>query len=163
MKPAVAETLLIRRYGAADHEAVLRLHKIVLRHAGVYAEGHEDELDGDLDDIDTVYLRNNGEFLVGVHDDRVVAMGALRRTSDERAEIKRMRVAPALQGRGFGQEILTALEERAAELDYTKLHLDTTTRQRAARHLYAKNGYCEVRRAAIGLFEGVFFERNLVG
>jgi GNAT superfamily N-acetyltransferase len=40
-------------------------------------------------------------------------MGAFRRTDPERAEIKRMRVHPDYQGRGFGQIILSELEARA--------------------------------------------------
>ncbi len=54
-------------------------------------------------------------------------MGALRRTTNEWAEIKRMRVHPDFQRRGFGQMILEALEARAVALGYAALHLDTTT------------------------------------
>jgi N-acetylglutamate synthase-like GNAT family acetyltransferase len=63
-----------------------------------------------------VYLKNQGEFLVGVCEGRIVAMGALRRTTNERAEIKRMRVHPDFQRCGFGQMILEALETDAISI-----------------------------------------------
>lgn len=68
-------------------------------------------------------------------------MGAVRRTSADKAEIKRLRVHPDMQRRGFGQQILSELEIRAAGLGYRVLHLDTTTNQVAAQALFAKNGY----------------------
>ena len=76
-----------------------------------------------------------------------MAMGALKRTSGRRAEVKRMRVRPGCWRRGYGREVLSALERRAAELGYVTLHLDTTVGQTAARRLYEKNGFREARRA----------------
>ena len=99
--------------------------------------------------------------MVGVLDGRVVAMGALRRVSSGRAEIKRMRVQPVLQGRGFGRALLDT-STSAAELGYSTLHLDTTVNQRAARCLYEGNGYRELRRGRIGSFDCDFYERNAV-
>ena len=99
---------------------------------------------------------------MGVLDGRVVAMGALRWVSPAEAEIKRMRVQPVLQGRGYGQALLDALHRRAARLGYSTLRLDTAVRQRAARNLYERNGYREVRRGRIGPFDCVFYERRAV-
>jgi GNAT superfamily N-acetyltransferase len=143
------EGLKIRRYEPEDRETVRRLHDVALRDAGAHAEDED--------------LEGGGEFLVGLYEGWIVAMGALRPMGPGRAEIKRMRVEPDFQRRGFGQQVLTALEERAAALGYTRLHLDTTVRQRAARGLYARNGYREVRRGSIGPFECVFYEKALPG
>ena len=110
-------------------------------------------LDEDLDRIEEVYLADGGEFLVGTVGERLVAMGALKRTSARCAEIKRMRVRPERWRRGYGQQVFSALERRAAELGYSALHLDTTVGQTAARQLYEKNGFREVRRAHMRRFE----------
>jgi len=88
-------------------------------------------------------------------------MGALKRTSGLRAEIKRMRVRPECWRWGHGQAMLWALERRAAGLGYSTLHLDTTVGQTAARRLYEKNGFREVGRARSGGFECVFYEKGL--
>lgn len=89
-------------------------------------------------------------------------MGALKDISPERAEVKRMRVAPAFRGRGFGQEILDMLHCRAAELGCATLHLDTGTNHRAAQNLYEANGYRETRRGMVGPVECVFYEKSIL-
>jgi GNAT superfamily N-acetyltransferase len=152
--------LHIRRYESGDKDAVRRLHDDALNEVGAHlGSGPWDE---DLDEIEDLYLDSGGEFIVGVMDSEVVAMGALRRISPETAELKRMRVRPDLQGRGYGQAILDALHRRAAELGYSTLRLDTTVQQRVAQHFYIKNGYHEVRRGNIGPFECIFYERDVV-
>ena len=152
--------LRIRRYEPGDKEAVWRLHNEALDAVGAHL-GNGD-WDDDLHGIGGAYLEAGGEFLVGVLDGRVVAMGALRRISHEEAEVKRMRVEPALQGRGYGRALLEALHRRAAGLGYSTLRLDTTVHQRAARSLYEGSGYREARRGRIGPFDCVFYERKAV-
>ena len=155
-----SEPLHIRRYEPSDKRAVRCLHDDALNEVGAHlGSGPWDE---DLDDIEHAYLESGGEFLVGILQGEVVAMGALRRVPPDGAEIKRMRVRPDLQRRGFGQTMLDALHRRAAELGYSTLHLDTTVQQRAARHLYVKNGYREVGRGSVGPFWCVFYERGVV-
>lgn len=137
---------------------VRRLHDEALYEVGAHlGEGSWDE---DLDRVEEVYLRNGGEFLVGTWEGRVVAMGAFRKTSTEAAQVTRMRVEPGLQGRGFGQQLLDALEHRATELGYTTLHLDTTVQQKAAQRLYARNGYREVGHTKVGPFDCILYEKH---
>ena len=155
----IRESLHIRRFEPGDGEDVRRLHEAALREVGAFIE--DPELDEDLLDIEASYL-GSGEFLIGELEGRMVAMGALRRTGPDLAEVKRMRVEPAYQGRGYGQNILTTLEKRAADLGYRNLHLDTAVHLEAARHLYERNGYREMRRGKIGSLDCVFYEKNLV-
>ncbi len=131
-------TLQIRRYEASDLTDVLRLHEDALRDVGAYVE--EEGWDEDLQDIESSYLED-GEFLVGIYDGQLIAMGAFRKTGAEHVEIKRMRVDTDFQGRGFGQAILSVLEERAAEKGCGALRLDTTIGQEGAQRLYVRNGY----------------------
>lgn len=150
--------IAIRRYRAADHDSVRRLHDVAMHEAGIHlGEGPWYE---DLDEIEDAYLDNGGEFLVGAFGDEVVAMGAVK-TTEDLAEIEYMRVAPELQRHGLGQVLLTALEELAAELGYRTLHLDTAVRQEAARRLYERNGYREARRAKKGDLDCVFYEKRV--
>jgi GNAT superfamily N-acetyltransferase len=160
MDTSEIEPLHIRRYEASDKRVVRRLHDDALNEVGAHlGSGQWDE---DLNEIEDVYLGSGGEFLVGVLEGEVVGMGALKRLSPDAAEIKRMRVRPGLQGRGYGQAILDVLHRRAAELGYSTLHLDTTVQQRVARGLYLKNGYREVGRGSVGPFWCVFYERGFV-
>jgi GNAT superfamily N-acetyltransferase len=152
--------LHIRRYEPGDKRAVRRLHDDALNEVGAHlGTGPWDE---DLDDIEGVYLGSGGEFLVGILEGDVVAMGAIKRDSPDVAEVRRMRVRSDLQGRGYGQAMLDALHRRAAGLGYSTLHLDTTVQQRVARRLYLKNGYREVGRGSIGPFDCIYYERGAV-
>jgi ribosomal protein S18 acetylase RimI-like enzyme len=104
----------------------------------------------------------DGEFLIGECDGLLVAMGALKRTSpEERAEIKRMRVHPEYQGRGYGQLMLDELEVRARVLGYQTLHLDTSILQIPAQRLYEKNGFREVGRDSYQGLEVILYEKQL--
>lgn len=151
--------MLIRRYSVLDLDEVWRIHLLALGEAGVEpTNAHYD----DIKNIDLLYLERGGEFLVGAVDDYVVAMGGLKRTSANKAEIKRMRVHPLHQRRGYGEAILRELERRAAELGFATLHLDTLVTQVGAQKLYAKHGYRETGRESIDGFDCVLFEKSLV-
>jgi hypothetical protein len=84
--------LILRRYESTDHPAVWELHKIALDAVG--ANAGNGPWNDDLRQIEAVYLQSGGDFLVGICEGRLVAMGALKRTDTDRAEIKRMRVHP---------------------------------------------------------------------
>ncbi len=152
--------LWIRRFQDSDHDAVWALHHDALHDAGAHAGSGP--WDDDLHAISRVYLEQGGDFIVGLVDDELVAMGAVRRSGPRRAEIKRMRVAPHLQRRGFGRRVLEHLESRAAEFGYTQLQLDTTADQLAAQALYRRHGYRETAREQRDRFELIFYEKNLI-
>ena len=150
----------IRRYGESDHDEVWSLHNVALQEiSGAHAGNGP--WDDDLHHIKETYLDGGGEFVVGVEGGRIVAMGALKRSSSDRAEIKRMRVHPDSQRRGFGRAVLQRLEARAVELGYTALHLDTTVQQISAQKLYIHSGYAETGRDRFGSFDVILYEKSL--
>ena len=152
-------SLVIRRYAEADHARVLELHILGLKQ--FEANSPRGSWDADIDDIERRYFGNGGEFLVGELDGKVVAMGGFWRKTEKMAEIKRMRVDPDYQGRGFGQAILAELESRARSLGYTSLFLDTLPTMTPARHLYAKNGFVQTGTKRVGRFEAILYEKTL--
>lgn len=104
----------------------------------------------DFDDIEGIYLHNQGDFLVGTIDNKIVAMGGLRKFDEQTVEVRRMRVDPDLQRKGYGQIILDALEKRANDLGYSILMLNTSAKQIPAQKFYEKNGYKEIKRETEG-------------
>src|SRR3989344_6586788 len=105
LKPAVpygGNKFEIRQYRPGDKEDAYALHVEALSAAGTYVSGGNWE--DDFKDIQSVYIKTGGDFLVGTLDDEIVAMGALKKIAQDKAEIKRMRVKPALQRNGFGQK-----------------------------------------------------------
>jgi ribosomal protein S18 acetylase RimI-like enzyme len=153
------DKLIIRRYLSADHDAVWDLHNAALQDTGAHLGNGP--WDDDLHRIEAAYLETGGEFLVGELGGWIVVMGALKPVDAGTAEVKRMRVDPAFQRRGFGQEMLSALETRARALEFRRLILDTSVRQKAALRLYQKNGYRETGRRKIRHLDLIDFEKEL--
>ena len=101
----------------------------------------------DLQDIPGRYFPS-GNFLVGVHDSRIVAMGGVRQKLDNLGEpiegvatIGRMRTEFGLQGCGIGRRLLETLEAQARALRYGSVVLSTSVEQEKAIRLYELNGY----------------------
>ena len=127
--------LKIRRYRKSDLNEVKNLHVLALKDADAYLGSGQ--WDDDINHIEEVYLKD-GEFIVGLLNKEVIAMGAIKKISNEIAEIKRMRTHPNFQRKDYGQLILNRLEKRAQVLGFKKLQLDTTIKQTAAQKFYEK-------------------------
>ena len=82
-----------------------------------------------------------GAFLVIYAAGKPVAGGGLKRDDDGVAEIKRMYVVPEARRQGLGRTLLEALEDRARELGYARIRLDTGERQPHAQAMYQRAGY----------------------
>ncbi|WP_307796446.1 GNAT family N-acetyltransferase [Actinomadura barringtoniae] len=171
--------LHMRRYRAADHAVVLDLHREGLAQVGL-RPGDGVYYDHDFFRMEDIYLRNDGEFIVGELDGRIVAMGGLRRADlvpggSARAfggyvpgapkldavEMVRLRVSPSVQRRGYGTAVVQALEERAAEFGYRVLRADTTELQGPALALYRGFGWSETKREVIGGIVNIYLEKRL--
>ena len=174
--------LRLRRYRADDHDTVLHLHREGLAQVGL-RPGDGVYYDHDFFRMEDIYLRDDGEFLVGELDGRIVAMGGLRRAdlvpagpgrpgralggyaaggpAPDAAEMVRLRVHPDVQRRGYGRAVVAALEQRAAEYGYRILRGDTTEAQQPALRLYRSFGWTEVRREEIGGIVTIYLEKPL--
>lgn len=153
----------VRSFEPEDWGVVVELHRLGLEQTG--ADAGPGPWDDDLRSAQTIvatYIDSGGDFMVGLVDGRVIAIGALRPSGSGRAEIKRMRVHHAFQGHGYGRSLLAHLESRAHELGIEVLHLDTTTLQHAAIGLYTTSGYQEAGRRHDGPFEEILFEKRLL-
>ena len=81
---------MIRQYKSADLEAVKRLHFEGLKQFNAYIGNPN--LDKDMETIEETYIHNGGDFLVGLVDNKIIAIGAFRKYDEQTAEIKRIRV-----------------------------------------------------------------------
>lgn len=154
------EQVQFRQYEQDDNEQVRKLHEVALRSTNAF--GESGKWDSDLDDIESTYINDGGDFIVGLLNDEIVAMGAFKRISDTVAELKRMRIKPDLQGKGLGRGLLAMLESSVKNKGYTEIRLDTTVNQVAAQHLYETSGYVEVRRETDGWpLEMIFYHKQL--
>src|SRR5919197_1415238 len=110
------------RYQPEFKEPMLALHRSAIEGFKLGMSQQQDE--ADLMAVEEVYLSSSGEFLLGFISERLVAMGGFKRLSDDWAELRRMRIARDLQGRGYGTLLLRELERRAFRSGVRALCLD---------------------------------------
>lgn len=150
----------VRRYTATDNTIVWQLHRLGLAEIGIKPR-NKNPWEKDLDNIENVYLQD-GDFLVGEIKGKVVAMGAFKKITDEIAEIKRIRVHPDFQRKGFGTAIIRELEGRAKKLDFKKMILNTNIKWIKAQNFYTKNSYKETGRKIFGKkYHAIFYQKDL--
>jgi putative acetyltransferase len=84
-------------------------------------------------------------FLIAEDDHGLpVACGGLRRINDTHGEIKRMYVNPDSRGTGAAVLVLRELEQRARDLGWSRLVLETGDRQPDAIRFYEREGYTRI-------------------
>ncbi len=156
----VKQVMQIRRYQSEDIEAVKKLHYAGLRQIGINRVYNPD-YDYDFDNLEETYVNNKGDFLVGLDNEDIVVAGAIRKKTRYKAEIKRIRVREDYQRQGYGGIILLKLIERARELGYKELYLDTLASNVPAQRLFQKYGFIETRRAKAGPYDLICYGKSL--
>jgi GNAT superfamily N-acetyltransferase len=147
------------RYQPEYKEPMLALHRSAIEGFALGMSQQQDE--ADLVAVEEIYLRSHGEFLLGFIGERLIAMGGFKRLSDGLAELRRMRIARDLQGRGYGTLMLRELERRAFQLGVHTLCLDTARRRPLTLEFYRKHGYQETGQSFYGAVETVQFSKTL--
>lgn len=97
-----------------------------------------------LADIERNFLAVGGEFFVVEDGGHLIGMGGIRPNTAQQAEVLHIRVHPARRRLGVGRLLMTALEDRAREIGYAELHLDTASNQPDAVAFYRSLGYTQV-------------------
>lgn len=82
-----------------------------------------------------------GAFLVAWMGTEAVGCGGLRARDGDIGEIKRMYTRPTARRLGVARALLAGVEQRASELGYRRLVLETGTKQPEAIGLYRTSGY----------------------
>ncbi|GGH13054.1 GNAT family N-acetyltransferase [Paenibacillus segetis] len=85
-------------------------------------------------------------FVIAYDSDVPVGCGAIRRVDHDVVELKRFFVEVDYRKRGIAGKILRYLEERAINLNYGVIRLETGAPQSESIYFYKKHGYTEIER-----------------
>jgi ribosomal protein S18 acetylase RimI-like enzyme len=153
--------LTIRPFRPDDRAALLALNAYGLEAAGIAAA--DDYYRGeDFDNLENTYTAAAGGcMLVGEQDEKIVAMGGIRRVDESTCELLRMRVYPDYQGRGYGRTILELLEREASRLGYRCVTLVTGENQHPAIDLYVRHGYRTTLREVLAGMPSLHMSKDL--
>jgi GNAT superfamily N-acetyltransferase len=88
-----------------------------------------------------VYGPPTGDIVLAHLRSNLVACGALRRWEPKVGEIKRIYIRPDHQGPGFGPILTGALLDRARELGYERVRVDTLPKMAGAIQFYQAMGF----------------------
>ena len=61
-------------------------------------------------------------------------------------ELQKLYLDDAVKGRGWGYGLIRFIEDRAMEMNFQRIYLETHTNLQAAIHIYEKSGYREIER-----------------
>ncbi len=70
-------------------------------------------------------------------------------------ELQKLYLAPEAQGKGLGYTLIRRIEEKARELGYRRIYLETHTNLAAAIHVYERSGYREIPRPKSAVHSGM--------
>ena len=104
-----------------------------------------------------------GDFLLLLRDGATIGGGGFMSHDDDTAELKRIWTLPSQRRQGLARCVVSALEERAAALGYTRAYLTTGARQPEAVALYLALGYRPLfdLSADPALFRSLPFEKRI--
>jgi len=136
----VDPTVTIRPATNTDAEAVRSFVFVVLREYGLQPDPAG--TDADLFDIEVSYLRPGGAFELLV-DATGVVVGTvgLMPIGEDRCELRKMYLDKAYRGRGLGKRLLRHALDRARQLRFRRMELETISVLQAAIGLYESFGF----------------------
>ena len=130
MNAPVASTLIYRRMTEADLEPVIAIESAIHAHPWTFGNFR--------DSLEAGY-----ECWIAQQGFEVVAYGVLLVAAGE-GHLLNLSVATKWQRRGFGTDFTRFLIKVAREYNAGKIYLEVRPSNRAARALYASNGFAEV-------------------
>ncbi len=123
-----------------DRAAIERLVFAALAEHGLQPDPNG--TDADLHDIQANYWASGGTFDLLVDGaGQVVGSVALGRVSDTNCELRKMYLAPAARGCGWGRRLLEHALARAAGLGFRRVVLETASVLQTAIALYERRGF----------------------
>jgi putative acetyltransferase len=140
MLPETFSHLTIRSGNNTDREIVMKLVSDVLSEYGLNIDPNT--TDADLNDIEANYLNRGGLFeIIEDREGRLLGSVGIYPLDSETCELRKMYFVPSVRGLGLGRYILRRIIERAKELRFKRIVLETSSRLEAANRLYARFGF----------------------
>jgi putative acetyltransferase len=99
--------------------------------------------DSDLENIEASYLKRGGLFDVLVCENKIVGCVGLYPKSAEEVELRKMYFEKSIRGKGVGKKLLEYCIEKAAQLGFKTITLETASVLVEAIALYKKYGFKE--------------------
>jgi putative acetyltransferase len=118
--------------------------------------------DAELENVHLQYSAPAGALLLAMNNGLAIGCTGIRQLDAETAELKRMYVQDEYRGLGIGMALLKRSMQRAKELGYKKMRLDTLKNMTKAQELYSSFGFYEIPSYRFNPLEGtIYMEKKL--
>lgn len=97
--------------------------------------------DEELATLESVYSPPTGALLLAFYGGQIAGCVAVRKLETNVCEMKRLFVKPQFQGFRIGKNLIAAVIEKAWQLGYERMRLDTLPVMLTAQKLYASFGF----------------------
>ena len=138
----------LRAIRQADNAEVAAIIRTVMPEFGARGPGFAIN-DAEVDTMFEAYSAPRSAYFVLEDDDRRVVggggFGPLAGADDETCELRKMYFLTAARGNGYGKRVLETCVDRARELGFTRMYLETLRNMDAARHLYERFGFTKLK------------------
>jgi putative acetyltransferase len=134
---------------------VLSINEIELKKIQQLFEAYQLELDEDLcfqsfsDELANPLIKYgaavNGALLLAYFNNDMVGCVALKNLGNQVCEMKRLYVQPEFRKHKIGKYLVEAILEKAKDLQYKTIKLDTLSKLQPAIHLYLQFGFVETK------------------
>ena len=98
----------------------------------------------EMDALNSMYATPRGAMILAKDKKKLIGCIGLRPFRNKIAEMKRMYVDEEYRGKGIGEKLLKSFLEKARQLKYERIWLDTLPELKAANSLYKKYGFKEM-------------------
>jgi putative acetyltransferase len=119
--------------------------------------------DEELQTLHLQYGLPKGCLMIVYNNEHAIGCAAIREFENTTAELKRMYLKPESRGNGIGKKLLQAMINKAIELGYLKMRLDTLPQMTEAQQLYKQYGFQQIASYRFNPVEGtIYMEKILV-
>ena len=133
--------MLLRLATNSDVEAIKTLVFQVLAEFGLKPDSSS--TDRDIDNIEKHYTHRNGLFYVIEDNQQVIATMGVYQLEASICELRKMYLLPDYRGTGIGKRLLELAIDKAKQLGYQRMELETASPLKTAVALYQSYGFKE--------------------
>ncbi len=106
--------------------------------------------DSNLDRLSDFYLTDSAKRFYCIVEENGKIIGGIGLAEidffEDCAELQKLYLTDSAKGRGIGYDMIDFIENKARELGYKRMYLETHTNLAAAIHIYDKCGYKEIEK-----------------
>ncbi len=120
------------------------------------------DIEAELSNLKEKFEGNGGSFFLAKAKHETIGCAGFWRIDETTCELKRLYVIPHARGQQLGEQLVQRVIDRARDMQYTTILLDTIDSMKTAIGLYRRMGFTEIGAYRFNPLEGArYFSRTI--